>query len=203
MAATDGHRAGWPERCESPSHVINTKHLILRTPTLPEWDIAIAAASDPEAQRRLGWPKESVLAEPERTTLLTKTPDAGASGYRPVRGVDNLVAIDPDLNRIVGGASVHGGPYGPEIGGWLAPSHRGRHLGRELFSGTLEYAHRHLGHKKLRAGAEFSNLPSRAALTAAGFVPAWGLSRHILPNRTAIDATWYEHVADDTARCRR
>ncbi|MEV4671301.1 GNAT family protein [Actinomadura sp. NPDC049382] len=51
-----------------------------------------------------------------------------------------------------------------DIGGHLAPDYRGRGLGAELFTAGLALAHRHLGYREVRAGAEPENIASVRSL---------------------------------------
>ncbi|MBR7828535.1 GNAT family N-acetyltransferase [Actinospica sp. MGRD01-02] len=184
---------------------MRTASLVLRTPTHREAKIAMAGASDDEAQRWLGWEQKDVCPEPHRATLLSASVN---EGDRPERSVDAafwaLIAIDPGRLAIAGLVGFVHSPDGlyNHVGGHLAPQYRGRGLGRELFAAALVLGHQHLGIEVIRAGAESSNIASRKSLEAAGFRPVHGAPAHSLPNGRVIAACWYEHAAR-ASKCRR
>lgn len=184
--------------CEAHLHVVRTTSLVLRTPTQREVAIAMAAASDDEAQRWLGWRKALICPEIHRAALLSFPADGIERPSQPV--VDRpwrMVAIDADRLAVAGNVGFEPSPDGLHsyIGGWLAPQYRGRGLGRELFSAALSLGHQHLGIEAIRAGAQDSNTASRKSLEAAGFTPVHGAPTFTLPNGRVISACWYEHVA--------
>lgn len=152
-----------------------------------------AAASDPLAQRWLGWRGRAVLPERDLERLLAMP--AGQSAFpfpRYLSGPENyLVAIDPADGTVAGAIGVSG--HTGEIGGWLAPRFRGHGLGADLFTGAAEFAHQHLGVKSVTAGTESSNAACIAALVRAGFTPAAGPDVHTLPDGRAVPSRWFSH----------
>ncbi|WP_234333847.1 GNAT family N-acetyltransferase [Streptomyces viridochromogenes] len=80
-----------------------------------------------------------------------------------------------------------------EIGGILAPDHRGQGLGAELFLAAAEFAHGHAGLPTVRAGTATANLACRRALERAGFVSVPGPAHHTLPDGRELDSVWYRH----------
>ncbi|MFD8045510.1 GNAT family N-acetyltransferase [Streptomyces chartreusis] len=90
-----------------------------------------------------------------------------------------------------------------EIGGNLAPDHRGQGLGTELFLAGAEFAHGHAGLPTVRAGTATENLACRRALESAGFVPAPGPASHTLPDGRQLDTVWYRHEGTASACVRR
>jgi RimJ/RimL family protein N-acetyltransferase len=183
-------------QCRGPLHIVRTPSLLLRTPTPREARIAMACASDDDAQHWLGW-VEYVCPEPGRAALIASRADGlERPGRRVLSLPGQLIAIDPERPAVIGAVGITARQAEPpQVGGWLAPSHRGRGLGRELFAAALELGHRHLGIEVLRAGAETSNTASRGSLEAAGFRPAQGAETQRLPNGRTIPTCWYEHTA--------
>jgi predicted alpha/beta hydrolase len=57
--------------CRSGRHVLRTPSLRLQTPTVRDFKMMMAAASDPQAQRWLGWSAELVVAAKAHERLLT------------------------------------------------------------------------------------------------------------------------------------
>jgi RimJ/RimL family protein N-acetyltransferase len=102
-----------------------------------------------------------------------------------------LVCVHRQSGRYAGHLELH--PDRNELGGTLAPDHRGQGLGAELFLAGAELAHGHVGLPTVRAGTATDNLPCRRALERAGFVPAPGPARHTLPDGREIDTVWYQH----------
>jgi RimJ/RimL family protein N-acetyltransferase len=186
------------QQCRRGRHVLGTPRLHLQTPTLLDLNMMTAAASDPEAQRWLGWPPDHLILEGYRERLLAARPGRG----RPYRGQDDdimLIAIDRESGRLAGSVSVHGETG--EVGGFLAPRFRSRGLGTELFAGAAALAHRHLGLASVRAGAEVTNSASIGALLSAGFVPTTGPEEHRLPDGRVIPGRWFRHDTGRPARC--
>ncbi|GAA4608136.1 GNAT family protein [Actinoallomurus liliacearum] len=183
--------------CRGGRHALSTPRLVLQTATLIDLNMAAAAASDPEAQRWLGWPPDRLIMEGHRDRLLAQRPGRG----RPYRGPDDdfrLIAMDRRSGGLAGSVYVHGEG---EAGGFLAPRFRAHGLGTELFAGAAAFAHDHLGMAVVRAGAEISNSPSIGALLSAGFVPAEGLGEHELPDGRVIPSRWFCHRSDQPTRC--
>lgn len=161
----------------------------------------IAAASDPEAQRWLGWPSQAVLPERRLERYLARPAGQGVfPSRRYLAGPQlHLVAIDLAEGRIAGGIGVN--RDSGEIGGWLAPRFRGHGLGVGLFAGAAEFAHRHLGIRRVIAGTETTNAACVAALTGAGFTPTAGPNIHTLPNGRDISSRWFLHETTRPATC--
>ncbi|MFF3409333.1 GNAT family N-acetyltransferase [Streptomyces sp. NPDC002742] len=204
-----------PGVCGHRRHTLRTERLLLYTPeTTQDLVAAMAAASDPEAQRWLGW-DEGVVGEQVREAMLQLHPGdpdsrlaspvarrllAGAFEPRPDQG-EMLVAVRVDDGRYAGAVGVDAGTS--QIGGWLAPHARGHGLGAELFGAAALLGHAHLGLRTVRAGHEPMNMASARALTKAGFVADDGPPRHTLPNGREIEARRLRHTATGpVSRCR-
>jgi RimJ/RimL family protein N-acetyltransferase len=180
-------------------HVLVVPGLRVQTPTLLDLHIAMAAASDGQAQHWLGWVPQMIVSEPDRHRWLRTTPEQGGLlGPDAERGHE-LVVVDPGLGKLVGyvGCDAETG----EIGGWLAPQFRGRGLGTVLFACAAELGHRHLGRGTVTAGTHSGHRACVGALTAAGFTPMPGPETHTLPNGREIPSSWFRHDSDRPTRC--
>lgn len=177
---------------------METARLRLQSPTQRDRAIMAATASDPEAQRWLGWVSAGIVPERDRERVLAMRPGKGDM-TRPSHWM-NLIAIDKDSGLAAGGASVQL-TVTIEVGAHLAPRFRGHGLGTELFAGIAEFAHQHLGLPIVVAGAEPDNAPSRRALLAAGFTPIPGPDTHIQPDGRAIPSVWLKHESAETRLC--
>lgn len=187
-------------RCRNGRHVLYTPRVRLQTPMLRDLQAVYAGASDPEAQRWLEWPEDSLMPAGQRGQLLKAWPGGGGPvppGVDP--GVTSLVAIDPVAGRLAGLVSAN--HETGEIGGWLVPEYRGRGLGTVLFAAGLELAHRHLGMDVVRAGAHPDNAASIGALTAAGFTLVEGPATHVQPNGRVIPTHWFGHECREPVYC--
>jgi RimJ/RimL family protein N-acetyltransferase len=174
--------------------VLHTPALRLQTPTVPDFAIIFAAASDPQAQRWLGW--TDVMPEPDLEPLLARPVGQGSA---LLRTPPCLAAIDPADGRVAGAIEVD--PDTGEVGGWLAPRLRGHGLGAGLFAGAAEFAHQHLGIPTVTAGTESSNAACIAALASAGFTPAVGPDTHTLPDGRVIPSRWFRHESAQPTIC--
>ncbi|MET8406777.1 GNAT family protein [Streptomyces sp. NPDC005195] len=204
-----------PGVCGHRRHTLRTERLLLYTPeTTQDLVAAMAAASDPEAQRWLGWDKDVVSAQVRGAVLQLHPGDpdsrlsspaaqrllAGAFEPRPDQG-EMLIAVRVDDGRYAGATGLDAGTG--QIGGWLVPHARGQGLGAELFGAAALLGHAHLGLQTVRAGHEPMNTASARALANAGFVADDGPPRHTLPNGREIDARWLRHTTmRPTSRCR-
>lgn len=202
-----------PGVCGHRRHTLRTERLLLYTPeTTQDVAAALAAASDPEAQRWLGW-DEGIMSAHVREAVLQLRPGdpdsrlpspvarrlvAGAFEPRPDQG-ELLIAVSVDDGRYAGAASLDAGTG--QIGGWLAPHARGRGLGSELFGAAVLLGHAHLGLQTVRAGHESANTASARTLAYVGFVADDGPPRHTLPNGRETEARWLRHTAP-ASRCR-
>jgi RimJ/RimL family protein N-acetyltransferase len=180
-------------------HVLHAPALRLETPTVGDFRIMLAAASDPQAQRVLGWTGREVVPERDREYLLALPQGRG----RVLSGMPGpqcwLAAIDVADGRLAGAISVDRDTS--EVGGWLAPRFRGRGLGTALFAGAAEFAHHHLGIPSVTAGTEAGNVACIAALASAGFFPTAGPDTHTLPNGRAAPSRWFRHESAQPAMC--
>jgi len=187
-----------PQTCRLGHHILLTANLRLHTPTRRDQAIILATASDPEAQRWLGWPTRVLIPEPRRERLLAMEP---GQGRRQSMYLDHLLlAVDRASGLAAGGAGLHVGRL--EVGGWLAPGFRSRGLGGELFAAIAQFGHDHLGITTVRAGTEPANVACVAALLAAGFEQAQGPQTHHLPDGRTVPACWFRHDTGQPARCR-
>lgn len=160
--------------------------------------IMYAAASDPEAQRWLGWPGEALIPEPRRRVLLATEPGQG----RPQPGHIHyrLLAVHRASGLAAGAVGLYVGTQ--EVGGWLAPEFRAQGLGAELFAAVARFGHDHIGLTSVRAGTESANIACVEALLAAGFEPAEGTATHHLPDGRTVPASWFQHHTEHAGRCR-
>ena len=189
-----------PALCGRGGHVLQVAGLRLQTPTTWDRPLMLAVASDPQAQRWLGWRPQDLVPERRRERLLAGKPGQGRPlPQRNEAGGQSLVAIDPEGGQLAGflGCDWDTG----EIGGCLAPGYRGRGLGVSLFAGAAQFAHQHLGIAAVTAGTETGNAACIAALGSAGFIPARGPSTRRLPNGRVVPALWFRHGASRPARC--
>jgi RimJ/RimL family protein N-acetyltransferase len=184
--------------CRRGHHVLLTDHLRLQTATDRDEVIMRAAASDPQAQRWLGWSARFLIPEHERDLLLALEPGCGLG--RPGGRNHFLLAVDRAGGLAAGGAVLDARSL--EVGGWLAPKFRARGLGAELFAAMAQFGHEHLGITTVRAAAEPANVASVGALLAAGFQPSQGPQTYRLPDGRIIPARWFSHDTEQPARCR-
>lgn len=191
-------------RCSGGRHVVTTPRLALRSLTVADLPLAAAAASDPEAQRWLGWKREDLVAGEERDRLLSAPPGRGRARFGlPSRCVPTgMLAVDPENGLPAGILWLT--PESPdlcELGGYLAPSYRGRGLGAELFAAGLALAQGHLHFTEVRAGVQRENVRCARSLWRAGLDPASGPEKHVLPDGRVIPSDWYSSVVPDPAWC--
>jgi RimJ/RimL family protein N-acetyltransferase len=187
-------------RCRRGRHVLHMPGLRLQSPAVGDHNGALAGASDPEAQRWLEWPGESLVPAGKREHFLSVRPGTGLLvPFRLEPAIISLVAIDPASDRLAGRVSVNWETR--EIGGWLVPEYRSRGLGAALFAAAAELAHRHLGITAVHAGAHPGNAACIGALTAAGFIPASGPETHVQPNGHVIPTRWFRHQYDQAGSC--
>jgi RimJ/RimL family protein N-acetyltransferase len=174
--------------------------LRLQSPSVQDARAMLAAASDPHAQRWLGWPDQIVQQARQWAGLLGAEPGEGRWLPRSASSREMpLAAIDPSGRRLAGWITFT--RETGEIGGWLAPGFRGRGLGAALFAGAAEFAHHHLGAASVLAGTEAENTACIGALTAAGFIPAAGPETHTLPNGRVTTSRWFRHESVRPALC--
>jgi RimJ/RimL family protein N-acetyltransferase len=187
-----------PQTCRRGHHVLVSAKLRLQTPTRRDMTIMRAAASDPEAQRWLGWPARLLVPEPDRARLLAMEPGQGrgAGGYLDLV----LCAVDRASGLVAGGAALDA--HSLEAGGWLAPAFRGHGLGRELFAAIAQFGHDHRGMARVTAGTEPANAACVAALLAAEFEPDQGPQVQYLQDGRAVPARWFRHDTGPPSRCR-
>lgn len=193
--------------CADGRHALPADRLVLRTPTLFEARVALAAGSDADAQRWLGWDPGNVYPEVQRRHLIAARAEIKVRGRRtsgrerPELGMA-LVALDPRRRVHAGLATVtHIDARTCEIGGYLGPDHRGQGLGTELFAAALNLAHQHLGYEEVRAGTETGNHACAVSLGRAGFAPAEGPDFHILPDGRVVPAAWFASIIPTPATC--
>lgn len=189
-----------PAQCGRRRHVLQMPGLRLQTPSVWDLPMMMAAASDPQAQRWLGWRPQDVVPERHRERLMAGKPRQSRAALRSSESrVWWLVAVHPQDGRLAG-AAAYDEDTG-EVGGWLAPGSRGRGLGASLFAGAAELAHRHLGIASVIAGTEAGNVASNAALASAGFIPASGPATHTLPDGRVVPSLWFRRDVSRPTRC--
>jgi RimJ/RimL family protein N-acetyltransferase len=199
-AARTGPDGETSPRCRRGRHVLLMPGLRLQTPTIWDSSIMMAAASDPQAQRWLGWRHQDLVPESNRERLLANQPGRGTILLESSMARSRwLVAVNPEDGQLAGALACNLDTG--EIGGWLAPGFRGRGLGSSLFAAAAEFGHHHLGIASIRAGADVGHIACIAALTSAGFIPGSGPSTHTLPSGRVIPSRWFRHEAA-ASRCR-
>jgi RimJ/RimL family protein N-acetyltransferase len=185
--------------CWRDHHVVQMEHLRLQSPVRSDLAIAAAAASDPDAQRWLGWDKQAVIRDSRRESLLARQPGQGRKPATGTTGLWYLIAIDEASGLLAG--AVSGNRVNGEVGGFLAPRFRGHRLGAELFAGAAQFAHYHLGEEHVYAGTEPTNAAAVRALLLAGFTPADGREVHRLPDGRVVPVRWFHHATGQPTQC--
>ncbi|MFK0158368.1 GNAT family N-acetyltransferase [Streptomyces sp. NPDC090499] len=212
---TTAPRLPLPGPCWHRRHTLRTERLLLYTPeSRLDLVAAVAAGSDPAAQRWLGWTDDRVIADAAvREGLLRLRPGATET-LQPFRNLLNrpyeplgdeeaelLIGVRVDVGTYAGVVMMH--PGTGEIDGWMAPEARGLGLGTEMFRAAVVLGHAHLGLPRVFAGFEPANTACARALTKAGFVAADGRARHTQPDGREIDARWLERTTTaPLTRCR-
>ena len=97
-----------PAQCGQECHVLHMPGLRLQTPTKRDVRIMHAAASDPQAQRWLGWP--GPIPQWDLEHQLARTAGRGRAFPRAPGPVRYLVAIDPVAGRVQEGSGLTGTP---------------------------------------------------------------------------------------------
>ncbi|QKW39272.1 GNAT family N-acetyltransferase [Actinomadura sp. NAK00032] len=190
--------------CSGGRHEIVTPRLFFRTATCSDARRIAATAGDAAAQRWLGWTPGMLLPEEERAALLAAPAGRGRGRFglpSPRLGL-GMIAIDPDRGTPAGSFTLT--PLSGdscELGGHLAPDYRGRGLGAELFTAGLALAHRHLGYREVRAGAEPENIASVRSLWRAGLDPAPGPETYRLSDGRVIPSRWFANTEPNPTRC--
>lgn len=179
--------------------MVHMERLRFQSPMKSDVRVMLAAASDAEAQRWLGWPKIVLIRESRRGFLLAKKPGQGRMRAPGRIGEFQMTAIDRATGLLAGGVGYE--PENGEVGGWLAPQFRGRGLGAELFAGAAQFAHYHLGEEYVAAGTERTNVRCIRALLSAGFTPVSGPDTHLLQDGRVVPSYWFQHVVGQPAEC--
>ena len=179
--------------------MVRMEHLLLRSPTRSDVAIMTASASDAAAQQWLGWREHELTSDSRRESLLGRQPGQGRVQATKATAPWHLIAIDRATGLVAGG--VGGNPAIGDVGGWLAPRFRGRHLGAELFAGAAQFVHYHLGEAHVLAGTEPANTAAVHALLSAGYTPTDGPGRHQLPDGRVVPSRWFGHTAARPTRC--
>jgi RimJ/RimL family protein N-acetyltransferase len=160
----------------------------------------VLAGADDDAQRRLGWRSDQLVAPgAERRVRALVRGDAAGPAYDAGDGSTLLAAL---IGRdYVGGvqlAPVDGTDYAAvaasgslSLGGVVVAAVRGRGIGSRMFALGAAYAHDQLGARQVVAGCPVDHEPSRRALLAAGFVPTDGPDSHTLPDGRALPSLWF------------
>ncbi|MFJ3222910.1 GNAT family N-acetyltransferase [Streptomyces sp. NPDC086783] len=205
-----------PDVCTPGRHALATRHLLFYTPvTKLDALAAIAAGADPDAQRWQGNHMDQAVPDADIGRALLRMGPAGATPRWFLRSnpelaepfepspetPDVMVCVHQDTGRYAGFLGLHHDRA--EIGGVLAPDHRGQGLGAELFLAGAEFAHGHAGLPTVRAGTATANVACRRALERAGFVPAPGPALHTLPDGRELDSVWFRHEGAASACARQ
>ncbi|MFF9035480.1 GNAT family N-acetyltransferase [Streptomyces sp. NPDC014892] len=204
-----------PDACTPGRHALATRRLLLYTPVI-KLDVlaAFAAGADPDSQRWQGNQLDQVVPDPDVRRALLRMGPAGvtprwffksnpelAEPSEPgPETFEFMVCIRRDTGHYAGSLELD--HEKGEIGGTLAPDHRGQGLGAELFLAGAELAHSHAGLPTVRAGTATANLACRRSLERAGFVPAPGPARHTVPDGRELETVWYQHQGTASACAR-
>ncbi|CAM5237116.1 GNAT family N-acetyltransferase [Streptomyces chartreusis] len=204
-----------PHTCTPGRHALATRHLLFYTPVIKlDALAAISAGADPDAQHWQGNQADQVIPDADTRRALLRMGPAGATPRWFFRSNPELAEPfepSPEMPEFMVCVRRDTGLYAGyfeldhasgEIGGNLAPDHRGQGLGAELFLAGAEFAHDHAGLPTARAGTATANLACRRALERAGYVPAPGPARHTLPDGRELDTVWYRHEAAASACAR-
>lgn len=189
--------------CAPGRHALATPRLFLRTATLADALPLVAAGSDPEAQRGLGWPaREVVPAWRRRHALRWRMAMRPFSDGAPAIPLPNLfVALDRERPRLAGALGVS--PTGEDAGlagGWLAPAYREGDLFGELVDAWRELAHRHLGLLEVRSAVALENAEGAEAVRHAGFAAGESEDLTLEDGRT-VSVVWYVSSVTSPVQC--
>lgn len=158
------------------------------------------AASDPDAQRWLGW-NDGDFSPAARTLDRRHLRRADEAGPRVV-ACQTLWLAAVARSTYVGGVSLtpsaidSGGRWRKEstvIGAVVVPALRRQGFGTSLFARGAAHAHDALGVTDVLAGCEDGNDASALALRRAGYEQIDGPAQHTLPNGRVIGALWFLH----------
>ncbi|MHA6719603.1 GNAT family N-acetyltransferase [Sphingomonas sp. RS6] len=148
--------------------MIETARLLLRPPTLQDFERLHAMWSDPAVMRDLG---------PVKSTAHSRATIARHRGYGPSHGLGFNVVERRDDGAVLGFCGLKpGAPQTPiadelEIGWMFARDHWGRGYAFEAASATLAWAWRHRDEPRVVAITAASNAASLALMARLGM--AW------------------------------
>lgn len=172
---------------------------MLTSPRRNDLPIITALASDPDAQRWLGWRTRQVMSARQMARARASRPGGEYLVWKsPPYGL--TLAIEPDV--VAGQVVLQKHHDFWHLGIHLAAELRNQGHGRRALQLAAEFFHRHLGLGTIFAGTHPDNLAAQRALAAAGFVPAPGPAEFELPNGEVIPTHWTVHTASASGRCR-
>ncbi|WP_160574025.1 GNAT family N-acetyltransferase [Actinomadura physcomitrii] len=186
--------------CAPGRHALATPELFLRTATHADALPLLAAGSDPEAQRGLGWPAHLVVpAWRRRRALRWRMAMRPSSNGAPAIPLPNLfVALDRERPRLAGALGITPVSEGTgRAGGWLAPAYREPGPMAGLIEAWREIAHRHLGLTEVRCSVDPGNEVAIEAVRRVGLTAAETEDITLDDGRT-VPLVW--HVSRDTSR---
>jgi RimJ/RimL family protein N-acetyltransferase len=189
--------------CAPGRHAFATPSLFVRTATLADALPLLAAGSDPEAQRDLGWPAHRVVPAWRRRRALrwrmAMRPSSHGAPAIPVP--DMFVALDRKRPRLAGALGIR--PKGEDVGhagGWLAPAYREPGLLTELAQAWRELAHGHLGLAEVHSAVNPEDEADIEAMKHAGFIAAEPEDITLEDGRT-VALVWHVSSEASPVRC--
>ena len=141
-----------------------TDGAVLLRGTRPEDAPAITAACrDPEIPRWTNVPANYSIGHAR--DFIARSWEQAARGEAL-----SLLAVDPGDGRLLGCVGLStGGPYGPEVGYWVASEARGRGVASRALGLFRDWAPAALGFHRLVLRAHEDNVRSRRVAVATGF----------------------------------
>ncbi|MGI5323532.1 GNAT family N-acetyltransferase [Actinomadura nitritigenes] len=189
--------------CAPGRHALATPRLFLRTATLADALPLLAAGSDREAQRGLGWPARQIVpAWRRRRALRWRMAMRPVSDGAPAVPLPNLyVALDRERPRLAGALGIS--PIGEDAGiagGWMAPAYREGDLFGDLVDAWRELAHHHLGLLEVRSAVTPDNVEGVEAVRRTGFAAGESEVLTLEDGRT-VPVVWYVSSVTSPVRC--
>jgi RimJ/RimL family protein N-acetyltransferase len=181
-------------------HVTESPRLWIVSGRESDLDSFTEFASEPQAQRWLGWRREHL--RPTRVGPTAKPLDHPYGIFQPGLGFLFFAAVNRQNMHVIAGFSIDAStPAGHTVGGVVHHDYRHQGYGREALREVCTLAHRHFGIAQLHAVCESTNAASQRWLASCGFVAAEGPAIHTLPNGRLIDSLWWRRTDPHPVRC--